>query len=118
MPMTRGQEQKSYWQLVRAFSLRPIRSERQLTEAIRVIDGLLDRARLTADEQDHLAVLSDLVEAYEAAKHPLEPLSDADMLRFLLEEKGVTQAQAARATGLGPTTFSLVFSGKRRLTRA
>jgi HTH-type transcriptional regulator / antitoxin HigA len=84
----------------------------------RSIDGLLDQPRLTADQQDYLDVLADLVHAYESAKHPLEPQPDAAMLWHLLEAKGVSQGQAARESGLGSTTLSLVLSGRRRLTRA
>ena len=39
----------------------------------------------------YLDALSDLVAAYEDEHYPIEPASDADMLRHLMEAKGVTQ---------------------------
>ena len=39
------------------------------------------------------------------------------MLRTLMEEKGVTQADMVRGTGIGKTVLSLVLNGKRSLTR-
>jgi transcriptional regulator with XRE-family HTH domain len=39
------------------------------------------------------------------------------MLRHLLEAKGVSQAQAARQTGIAPSTISEILAGTRTLTR-
>ena len=107
-----------YLRLIRAFSLRPIRSEDELDEAIRVIDSLLDREHLEDSEQDYLDVLSDLVERYEANNHPMPPLPDADMLRHLIEAKGVTQVQVSQETGIANSTISEILAGKRALRRA
>src|SRR6266480_1498820 len=84
-----------YLDLVRQFPLRPLRTDADLDAAVAVIDALIDRPRLTAPEQDYLDVLSDLVEAYEAEMVPMRPVGDADLLRFLIEQKGVTQAGVA-----------------------
>jgi HTH-type transcriptional regulator / antitoxin HigA len=43
---------------------------------------------------------ANLVAAYEDAHYPIEPASVADMLRHLMEAKGVTQAELHRNTGL------------------
>jgi HTH-type transcriptional regulator/antitoxin HigA len=108
-----------YLELIHAFPLRPIRSERELDRAIYVINALLDRGRLTSAEEDYLEVLSDLVERYEDRHHqrPTADLSDAEMLGHLLEAKEVTQAEVARATGMRESRISEVLSGKRTLTR-
>ncbi len=44
-------------------------------------------------------------------------VSDAGMLRHLIEAKGVTQAEVARATGIAESTISAVLAGNRRLNR-
>ncbi len=106
-----------YLELVRRFPLRPIRNEKELDRAIAVIDALLDRDRLTTPEEDYLDVLGDLVERYEDKVHPIEDVSDGAMLRFLIDQKDVTQAQVARATGIAESRISEVLSAKRRLTR-
>ncbi len=63
-------------------------------------------------------VLSDLVAAYEEEAVPIKPVSDADMLRFLIEAKGVTQVQAAKEAGIAESTISEVLAGRRKLNRA
>lgn len=112
-----GAGQDRYLELVRRFPLRRLQSEADLDEAIRVIDGLLDQEALTPAEDDYLDVLSDLVEAYEDVHHPMDPVSDADMLRFLIENKAMTQAQVAKGAGIAESTISEVLAGKRKLTR-
>jgi HTH-type transcriptional regulator/antitoxin HigA len=106
-----------YFALVRRFPLRHLRSDRELDQAVEVIDALLDKDRLTAGEQEYLDVLSDLVERYENEAHPMEPVSDASLLRHLIEAKEVSQADVAKATGIDESTLSLVLRGKRTLSR-
>jgi hypothetical protein len=50
----RGPTSDRYFDLVREFPLRPIRSDRELDRAIAVIDWLLARGRLASDEADFL----------------------------------------------------------------
>ena len=106
-----------YLELIHTFPLRPIRSDKELSDALAVIDGLLDQRRLIAEEQDYLDVLSSLVERYEKERHPMPSVSDAQMLRHLIEAKNVTQVQVARATGIAESTISAVLAGNRRLNR-
>jgi HTH-type transcriptional regulator/antitoxin HigA len=112
-----GKTEDRYLDLVRQFPLRPLRSTADLDAAVAVIDGLIDQARLTAAEQDYLDVLSDLVEAYEAEAIPIRPVGDAELLRFLIEQKGVTQAAVAAGAGIAESTISAVLAGKRMLNR-
>ncbi|HEV3146810.1 MAG TPA: hypothetical protein VGZ47_23185, partial [Gemmataceae bacterium] len=90
-----GKTEDRYLDLVRQFPLRPLRTDADLDAAVAVVDGLLDRPKLTPPEQDYLDVLGDLVEAYEAEAVPIPPVGDADLLRFLIEQNSVTQAQVA-----------------------
>jgi HTH-type transcriptional regulator/antitoxin HigA len=114
---TTGVDHNAYLRLVATLPLRPLRSERELDRAIKMLDALLDRPKLTRAEQDYLEVLTDLVEKYETAADPVEAVSDADMLRFLMESRGMTQLELAAATGVVNTTLSAVLHGKRRLSR-
>jgi HTH-type transcriptional regulator / antitoxin HigA len=110
----------NYLALVRRYPLRPIRDENALDSAIAVIDALLDRGRLAPAEEDYLDVLGDLVERYEDEHHAIETdkLTDGDILRFLIDQRDVTQADVSRATGIAESRISEVLSGKRQLTRA
>jgi len=107
----------TYFELVCRFPLRPIRSERELDRAGRIVEELLARPRLDADEQDYLDVLGDLVERYEEAHHPIPPASDAELLALLVEQKGVSQAEFARATGFPVSTICEILAGKRTVPR-
>ncbi len=105
-----------YMDLIRQFPLRPIRSDKELDEAVKRIDSLLDR-RLGPGEQDYLDVLSELVERYESEAVPIGGVSDAAILRHLIEAKGVTQSEVAREAGIAVSTISDVLSSRRELTR-
>ena len=65
----------------------------------------------------YLDALSDLVASYEDQHHPIAPASDADMLRHLMEAKGVTQTQVSREAGIAKSTISEVLAGKKPLSR-
>jgi len=106
-----------YLKLILQFPLRPIRSDEELDEAVRVADSLLDRRDLRPEEEDYLDVLGDLIERYETEAHPMAPVSDAAMLRHLIGSKGVPQTEVAEATGIADSTISEVLSGKRGLNR-
>jgi HTH-type transcriptional regulator/antitoxin HigA len=60
---------------------------------------------------------SDLVDVYEDEHHAIKPASDADMLRHLLESKGVTQSQLTQEAGIAKSTISEVLSGKEPMIR-
>jgi HTH-type transcriptional regulator/antitoxin HigA len=82
-----------------------------------VIDALIDRPSLGAPERDYLDVLSDLVEAYEEKRYPIAKVSDARLLRHLLEARTVSQTEVAKATSITNSTLSAVLQGTRQLTR-
>lgn len=107
----------SYLSLIHRFPLRAIRNDRELDEAIAVINELLDRPKLDEGESDYLDVLGDLVEAYEETTHPIPHASDAAILESLLRDRSQTQLQVAAATGIANSTLSNVLHGKRQLTR-
>jgi len=106
-----------YFELVRQFPLRPIRSDAELDEAAGMVDSLLARRDLAPEEEDYLDVLGDLIERYESEAHPMAPVSDAAMLRHLIDAKGVSQTELSKASGIADSTISEVLKGKRSLNR-
>jgi len=107
----------AYLRLIEQFRPRPIRSAAELDQAIAVVDHLLSRREpLRPEEEDYLEVLSDLIERYEDAQEPIPDVSGADMLRFLIEQRGVSQQRVARETGVANSTISAVLNGRRELT--
>ena len=106
-----------YFDLVHAFPLRPIRTDAEVDQAVAMIDSLIDREQLDPDEQDYLDVLADQVEKYESEQHPLPAISEADMLRHLIEARDITQLKLATDTGIAESTISNILSGKRGMSR-
>ncbi len=113
----KGRDRDSYLELVLTFPLASIKSEEHLEAAQEVMDRLLAKGELDHGEEMYLDALSDLVAAYEDEHHAIEPASDADMLRHLMEAKGVSQMQLSRDTGIAKSTISEVLAGKRPFSR-
>ena len=113
----KGPGRDSYLELVVAFPLASIKSDKQLQDAQHVMDQLLARGELDQGEEMYLDALSDLVAAYEDEHYPIEPASDAEMMRHLMDAKGVTQAQLSRATTIPKSTISEILAGKKRFSR-
>jgi HTH-type transcriptional regulator/antitoxin HigA len=99
------------------FPLASIKSDEHLQEAQKVMGRLLAKGVLDDGEEMYLDALSDLVAAYEDEHCAIEPASDADMLRHLMEAKGVTQARLSRDTTIPKSTISEILAGKKSFSR-
>lgn len=106
-------------ELVRAFPLVPITNEAHQDAAIERIDALVKRQdELRPGEAAYLDVLSTLLRDYEMTLYSRpEPMGPARALAFLMENRGMTQAEVARATGLNDSTLSEILTGKRPPSR-
>lgn len=113
----KGKHRDSYLDLVIRFPLISIRSEKHFDEAQSVIDRLLRAGTLDRGEEAYLDALSDLVAVYEDEHHAIEPASDADMLRHLLEARGIAAAELCRDAGISKSTVSEVLAGKKPFSR-
>src|SRR5436853_595438 len=80
----------------------------ELVAATAVIHSLIDQPSLSRAELDYLDVLDHLVEKYEDATIPLDSVSDANMLRSLLDSRRETQADVAKGAGIAESTISEV----------
>jgi len=113
----KGKIRDSYLELVSAFPLASIKSQKHLEVAQQVMDRLLANGRLDQGQAIYLEALSDLVASYEDEHYAIEPASDADMLRHLMEAKGITQTQLSRDTNLPKSSISEVLAGRKPLSR-
>ena len=113
----KGKARDSYLECVLAFPLTTIASDDHLEAAGKVMDRLLATGSLDRGQQAYLDALSNLVGSYEDEHFSIEPASDADMLRHLLDAKGVSQAELHRETGISKSSISEVLSGKKPLSR-
>ena len=105
----------TYFEWVRRHPLRSIQTDTDLDAAQAVLDELL-RTDLDAGGLAYLDALSDLVLLYERERHPVPPLAPHELLAYLLDERGMSQADLVRRTGIAKATVSDLASGKRAFT--
>jgi len=105
----------TYFALVKQHPLTSIRSESELDAAQSVLDDLL-RQDLDDGGLAYLDALSDLVIMYEREQHTIAPLPPHELLVHMLDERGMSQADVVRATGLAKATVSDLVTGKRAFT--
>jgi HTH-type transcriptional regulator / antitoxin HigA len=110
--MSAGMEE--YWRLIHAFPLVPIRDDPHLEQALTHIDQLMEHPRQDAGTQLYLGALADLVYVYEQQHVTWPAVTGLDVVRHLMEEHQLTQADLAPLFG-GRSVISAVLAGKRRL---
>jgi len=92
-----------------------VRNEDEYDRAVERLNRLLDEVGL--DEQHPLYTLLDtlgtLLHAYEEQHYPIPECSGADVLRFLMEEHGLTQSDLPEVGSQG--VISDILRGKREL---
>ena len=114
---TNGAVSPAYLALVHAFPLKPLRSEEELDEAIRIVGGLLIRMKsLTEGEHDYLECLGYMIEIYEQEHYPMPAIDPARMIRHYMEARDLTASEVARGAGIAVSTLSAILNGKRKLT--
>ena len=113
----KGKVRDAYLELIHEFPLVAIRSEGDLEASQGVMDQLLAKGPLSSGEEMYLDALSDLVASYEDQHYPIEPASDAEMLRHFMEAKNVSQADLHRGTGIAKSTISEILAGGKSFSR-
>jgi HTH-type transcriptional regulator/antitoxin HigA len=107
------QELQHHWTAISP--LLSIRNEREYDLAVELLNRLLDE--VGTDEAHPLYTLLDtlgtLIHAYEEEHHPIPECSGSDVLRFLMEEHGQTQADLPEVGSQG--VISDILRGKREL---
>jgi len=92
-----------------------IRTEREYNAAVKRLDELLDE--IGTNEKHPLYSLVDtlgtLVHAYEEENYPISSATGAEVLRYLMEEHGLTQSQVPEVGSQG--VVSEILNGKREL---
>ena len=106
-----------YLTLLQEFRLRPIRDEETHRRAVEMLDGLSDRGPARTPEEDqYMVVLGLLVEDYENTIYEHPEVSGPEMLRFLMEEDGLTQTRLSEETGIPEPSLSEFLNGKRGIS--
>ena len=118
MKLLNKRQRDTYLRLIQELPLVSIASEEHLGAAQAMIDRLTDKKKLDGGERAYLDALCDLVVVYEDQHHSIPVASDADLLRHLMEAKGVTQIQIHKDTGLAKSGISEVLAGKKPFSKA
>lgn len=104
---------QSHWMALSP--LLTIRNEDDYNSRISLLNELLDEV---GDNEEHplyslLETLGTLIQAYEEQHEPIPDASAADVLRFLMQEHSLTQADLPEIGSQG--VVSEILSGKRQL---
>lgn len=63
-----------------------------------------------------LAIVSDVVEAYEKEHYPIDKPTIGELISLSIEEQGMTQKQLAKEVGVSPSRISDYISGRAEPT--
>ena len=99
-----------------AVTVRPIRTDEDLTAALERAGQIVSAHRGTA-EGDELDILSTLIVAYEREHERFEPLGPIETIRYTLKRKGLKEKDLVPYIG-SPSRVSDVLSGRRKLNLA
>ncbi len=95
--------------------IKPIRTEADNEKALKIIEKLMVKPKLTKEEDDYLEILFTLVEEFERKAYPLPKPTPIEMVKYLMEDCGYTQNDLAKQLG-APSRASEFLNGKRKLT--
>lgn len=107
---------ETYEGLCKVYLPRKIHDDAEDAEASAIMYALAGR-ELNCDQEDYLDLVSDLVDAYDR-EHRKQPqdASPLDVLKYLMEEHGISSRELARILGKDESLGSLITSGRRSVT--
>ncbi len=104
-----------YTNLLISFPPRPIKSEEDLEKTQVIVDNLLDKGKLTEEEEDYLFVLGMLIHEYEEKQDLVPDIYGVELLKVLIEEVNLKQKDLVPIFKT-ESIVSDVLKGKRKLT--
>jgi HTH-type transcriptional regulator/antitoxin HigA len=99
---------------MKTFGLRVIKNEKEYNSTLKRIDKILD-SKPGTKEFDELELISLLVEKYEEGHYPIPSAKPVDIIRFLMEQKGLKNNDLVGILG-NKTTVSRVLNSQRDLS--
>jgi HTH-type transcriptional regulator/antitoxin HigA len=96
----------------------PIETEEQYKAALGFLETIWDEVHKNKNSPygSLFRILVDHISAYEAEHYPIPDATPGEVLEFMMDQKGVTQKEVERATGIYQGNLSQIISGKRNLT--
>ncbi len=111
---------RSYGEFRAVAGVGAIRSEADYRRALALIEAILDETRNTSAREDASHPLADLldlltaaVHEYEAGHHAIPASSPRDVLRFLMDQHGLTQSDLPEVGS--QSVMSEILAGRRML---
>ena len=108
--------QKTWAAFDRVAHLRPIRSEDEYDRTVALMNFLVD---MVGDQEDHdlsglLDLVSELVSDYDTDRYAIEASEPNEVLRYLLESRGLKQSDLAEI--VPQSNLSAILAGKRKIS--
>jgi HTH-type transcriptional regulator/antitoxin HigA len=108
--------QKTWAAFDRVAHLRPIRTGEEYDRTVALMNSLLDRV---GDQEDHplsglLDLVSELVADYDARHFAIEASEPNEVLRYLIELRGLRQCDLAEI--VPQSNLSAILAGKRKIS--
>jgi HTH-type transcriptional regulator/antitoxin HigA len=108
--------QKTWAAFDRVAHLRPIRTEAEYDRTVAMMNYVLD---VIGDQEDHalsglLDLVSELVEDYDASHYTIEASEPKEVLRYLIETRGLKQGDLADI--VPQSNLSAILAGKRKIS--
>jgi HTH-type transcriptional regulator/antitoxin HigA len=104
-----------YLELLKQYPPRPIHNEEDLEMMQEVINRLLDKPQLTAEEREYLNVLGALIYEHEENQEPIPDIYGLELLKFILEERNL-QKQDLLSIFESKSTRDDILDGQQDLT--
>ncbi len=117
--MSFAQMPREYEGLVAMYPPRPLHDEVEERNAEEIVMEMAGH-ELSADQEDYLDLLSDLLLKYQGERGMASQRvrrRPADRLKYLMEQSGMTAGELAKVLGCSQPLVSLILSGKRNLSK-
>ena len=108
--------QKTWAAFDRVIRLRPIRSAEEYARTVTLMNHLLD---IVGDKEGHvlsglLELVGELVQDYDAKHYTIEATEPKEVLRYLIELRGLKQGDLAEI--VPQSNLSAILAGKRKIS--
>jgi HTH-type transcriptional regulator/antitoxin HigA len=94
--------------------IKPIRDDEDHAEALEAVENLW-QAEPGTPEHDRLEVLAMLIDEYESRRWPIEAGDPVDLIRYVMEQRGLTRKDLEAALG-SRARVSEILNRRRPLT--
>ncbi len=96
-------------------NIKVIKTEAENEKALKIIEKLMTKPKLTKAEDDYLELLYVLVENFERTAYPLPKPDPVEMVKCLMEDYGYTRKDLEKELG-SASRVSEFLRGRRKLT--